>query len=703
MSKILPLAVALTLTFLLVLIGVLPTNASSPYFLTPSSVTAPSSPGVDQPALSQRVNLWDNFTGYDGDPVNPSIWNLGFQGASNWAGEKAVTQSNHLLLSGQGTGDTNVWIRTKQSFRVDRYASLWVNWTVLSRTSSWYDVGLELLNFALANGTNSAHRDHDLITVWTDNTLRVTTDVYQNQVVTNVANTTGLVDQLGVRITETTISVYLNGTLQSTTFTNYMDMTQLFVMFAGFTGSASVVSFTADNLHVTNIISQPAISYGVPDDLLHDAKGAIEWSGNPFFNGTDPAFLLLPNGTYQIFNGIASFRFTTDFIHFSGAISTMIGFPPANHRWFKSTVLRLSATDYRAWYTDFDNINNTGVFNLALSTNGLVWTQYAHNPIFVPSKDWEAKPAGGFSVDCPYVLRENGLYKMWFSNSPVGEPTMEGYMTSSDGINWTEYAGNPIIRDAASPIIVHVNGIYYNFPNHFLRDQTSGVYAVTASEVQAYVSLDGINWKKWSESSLMNHTGCFTCWRSQKLFTGDAIWHDNRFIFLLNGARNSDNLEQLGTFTYSNTTFVGLAVTAATDGSMYPPYAATQQPSAGVRFTPSSGTAQVNVSSWDPGANIGAVASWNTTGAMSISYEVTGLSPTGTYTLYVDGTKATSYVASPLGVVSFQFTGSHSLSLVNSSAQNIDIGNVFNSLSILLFLIVCVLLIVGAWKVRERL
>jgi hypothetical protein len=103
---------------------------------------------------------------------------------------------------------------------------------------------------------------------------------------------------------------------------------------------------------------------------------------------------------------------------------------------------------YRMWY---DGYNPTApqsgwAVGLAESPNGTVWTKNLANPVL--------KPAGGAAWDsdtrCQVAVLKDGLtYKMWYSASDGG-PWQIGYATSTNGIAWNVYAGNPLLQVGAS-------------------------------------------------------------------------------------------------------------------------------------------------------------------------------------------------------------------------------------------------------------
>jgi predicted GH43/DUF377 family glycosyl hydrolase len=79
----------------------------------------------------------------------------------------------------------------------------------------------------------------------------------------------------------------------------------------------------------------------------------------------------------------------------------------------------------------------------ANSIDGVVWKIHS-DPVLNPGStgSWDAS-----TVEAPFVVRENGQYKMWYT----GGSGKIGYATSPDGINWTKYSGNPIFGAGTQP------------------------------------------------------------------------------------------------------------------------------------------------------------------------------------------------------------------------------------------------------------
>ena len=75
------------------------------------------------------------------------------------------------------------------------------------------------------------------------------------------------------------------------------------------------------------------------------------------------------------------------------------------------------------------------------------WTKYHGNPVVVTGTagSWDAT-----HVADPAVISDGTTYKMWYPGSDDILSSGDfyssiGYATSTDGITWTKYAGNPVI------------------------------------------------------------------------------------------------------------------------------------------------------------------------------------------------------------------------------------------------------------------
>lgn len=99
---------------------------------------------------------------------------------------------------------------------------------------------------------------------------------------------------------------------------------------------------------------------------------------------------------------------------------------------------------YKMWYTG-EGLDGKWRVGYATSTDRINWTKYAGNPVLDvgASGTWDDEVA---RVDA--VVKDGSTYRMWYTGN--GHQRI-GYATSADGINWTKYAGNPVLDVGPSP------------------------------------------------------------------------------------------------------------------------------------------------------------------------------------------------------------------------------------------------------------
>jgi predicted GH43/DUF377 family glycosyl hydrolase len=137
-------------------------------------------------------------------------------------------------------------------------------------------------------------------------------------------------------------------------------------------------------------------------------------------------------------------------------------------------ILDEGPSDWKMWYEGVP-AGNQSVAGYATSTDGLTWTKYAGNPVMTPTQTWEGVGGTNHETSPSTVLKEGGVYKMWY-HGIEGTTRRIGYATSSDGITWTHYAGNPVLDVGANgewdaggigePKVIHVGSTYVMYYVH---------------------------------------------------------------------------------------------------------------------------------------------------------------------------------------------------------------------------------------------
>lgn len=115
--------------------------------------------------------------------------------------------------------------------------------------------------------------------------------------------------------------------------------------------------------------------------------------------------------------------------------------------WFAYTTMNCvlynaDSSRYEMWFTAGAQISYPYTIGFAWSDDGISWNVYSPNPVLTPtSGSWDA-----YMVLAPYVIRENGQYKMWYTGCATSSVLDRiGYATSPDGINWTKHPSNPVL------------------------------------------------------------------------------------------------------------------------------------------------------------------------------------------------------------------------------------------------------------------
>ncbi len=187
---------------------------------------------------------------------------------------------------------------------------------------------------------------------------------------------------------------------------------------------------------------------------------------------------------------------------------------------------------YHLYYVGYDGDGTDYAIGLARSDDGKTFSKYGSNPVMT-------KGGSGYDfsgVRDPYVLYEDGMFKMWYTGLNGGAESI-AYATSSDGTSWTKYASNPVIaqptdwatNDFGDPCVIIVNGQYWMY--------TSGGTTVNQQRVGLYFSDDGTSWTAHDTLPILSSapSGDFG---SQEILDVAVLYDGNIFTMYFTG-RNS--------------------------------------------------------------------------------------------------------------------------------------------------------------------
>jgi predicted GH43/DUF377 family glycosyl hydrolase len=149
------------------------------------------------------------------------------------------------------------------------------------------------------------------------------------------------------------------------------------------------------------------------------------------------------------------------------------------------------SVEYKMWY-DGVNLLDEQQIGLAMSSDGISWTRYVTNPVVRgTSGAWDEN-----GEHAPFVLKEGGVYKMWYEGNNNGNVRQLGYATSTDGKDWNKHTSNPVLnagpekydQKAAGHGSVLKDGSTYKLWYHAIGDEGAIIAYAT--------SVDGISWTK---------------------------------------------------------------------------------------------------------------------------------------------------------------------------------------------------------------
>jgi predicted GH43/DUF377 family glycosyl hydrolase len=160
-------------------------------------------------------------------------------------------------------------------------------------------------------------------------------------------------------------------------------------------------------------------------------------------------------------------------------------------------------------------------------------------------------------VERACVIKDGATYKMWYSGYN-GSKYKIGYATSSDGINWEKYAGNPVldlgdIGDWDDDNIFHPWVIKDDNPTtigHEYKMYYSGFDGSSWSLGYAYSS-DGINWSKSGANPIL--TSSVSGWDDSHVRFACVIKNEtDEFEMWYSGRDADDGKTRIGYATSSN-------------------------------------------------------------------------------------------------------------------------------------------------------
>jgi sucrose-6-phosphate hydrolase SacC (GH32 family) len=153
---------------------------------------------------------------------------------------------------------------------------------------------------------------------------------------------------------------------------------------------------------------------------------------------------------------------------------------------------------FRMWYSGGHNIQDPKSIGYATSTDGIHWTRYSGNPVFEGiAGSWDQG-----NVVLPTVLQDRNTLRMWYLGGLDGDAGTIGYAVSEDGIHWNRHS-SPVFQARAGTwyedgifpgTVIKENGVFKMWFSGAFGGSLSGGSPTTESAVGYATSTDGITW-----------------------------------------------------------------------------------------------------------------------------------------------------------------------------------------------------------------
>ena len=200
---------------------------------------------------------------------------------------------------------------------------------------------------------------------------------------------------------------------------------------------------------------------------------------------------------------------------------------------------------YHMWYTGQylpGEADGTSHIFYAISKNGVDFERMQNKPVLYPHEEWEKR-----ALMCPDVMwdEDEKQFKMWYSGGEQYEPNAIGYATSTDGINWTKNADNPIFKADENTLweqhkvaACHVSKVDSYYVMFYI-----GFHNEDYAQIGIARSINGINnWQRHAQNPIIAPSP--GCWDGEACYKPYTIYDGKKWLLWYNGRNGS--FEQIG-------------------------------------------------------------------------------------------------------------------------------------------------------------
>lgn len=294
--------------------------------------------------------------------------------------------------------------------------------------------------------------------------------------------------------------------------------------------------------------------------LLHTSSASsqshwIKHPGNPVVPAVtgyavDPAVVYNPHlELYQMwytgwYNGAHHIYYATsvDGINW-GELPGLRVFSPGESGSWDDWTIRVATViyddeNYKLYYFGKDYARDQYQIGVALSSDGIHWERFNGNPVIIPGSgsQWD-----NLQVMYPHVVKSEDTYWMWYSADHVEYVYQIGLATSTDGLHWEKFAGNPI-----HPFGFPGNGEYFAAAGSVIRHNNQFIMLYYGSDLDVPVghalglatSENGIEWDIYPGNPVFTR-GPAGSWDHARIGLGTIMVRGNEFKMWFHGNDNS--------------------------------------------------------------------------------------------------------------------------------------------------------------------
>ncbi len=289
------------------------------------------------------------------------------------------------------------------------------------------------------------------------------------------------------------------------------------------------------------------VSWGVPVvnywiDYLYNPIISSSRNFYDYYGVTQPQ-VLYENGLYRMYYfGIASsaqkyilYAESNDGIHWNHPVQNPIINPGAYGTWdswavHPGAVFKDDDNVYKMYYYGYSDQYDQWHIGLATSVDGINWVKYPQ-PIVMGTSGWE------YQIGSSSIIKRNGIYCLYYFGRTAPNYRI-GLATSTDGINFTKFAGNPILSNTVSwegtgviyPAVIQDGSILKMI---YTNSTGSGFGLATSS--------DGIEWTKANNNPFFTVSNTSNHWAISKIAFPFWLKLQNEWRIYYSGiAQNSD-------------------------------------------------------------------------------------------------------------------------------------------------------------------